>query len=58
MSRIDFRVADDGGSLVHNLRTVVLDPQGRVFRQFDGNKWKAEELADAMAEASRLTGPP
>ena len=58
MSRIDFRVADDGGSLLHNLRTVVLDPQGRVFRQFDGNKWKAEELADALAEAARLTGPP
>ena len=58
MSRIDFRVADDGGALVHNLRTVVLDPQGRIFRQFDGNRWKAEELADALAEASRLTGPP
>ena len=31
----------------------VLDPQRRIYRQFDGNKWKAEELAQALAEAAR-----
>jgi hypothetical protein len=35
-----------------NLRTVILDPQRRVYRQFDGNKWKAQELAQALAEAA------
>jgi protein SCO1/2 len=51
-SQLDFRFANEGGSFVHNLRTVVLDPQRRVYRQFDGNKWKAEELADALMEAA------
>jgi protein SCO1 len=52
-SQLDFRFANEGGSFVHNLRTVVLDRQRRVYRQFDGNKWKAEELAQAITEAAR-----
>jgi len=51
-AQLDFRFANEGGSFLHNLRTVVIDPQGRVFRQFDGNRWKAEELAQALAEAA------
>jgi protein SCO1 len=53
VSQLDFRFANEGGSFLHNLRTVVLDPKRRVYRQFDGNKWKAEELAQAMVEAAR-----
>ena len=53
VSQLDFRFANEGGSFVHNLRTVVLDPQRRVYRQFDGNKWKAPELAQALAEAAQ-----
>lgn len=52
--QLDFRFAREGDSFLHNLRTVVLDPQRRVYKQFDGNKWKAEELAQAMAEAACL----
>ena len=52
-SQLDFRFANEGGSFVHNLRTVVLDGQRRVYRQFEGNKWKAEELAQAMTEAAQ-----
>jgi protein SCO1/2 len=52
-SQLDFRFANESGSFLHNLRTVVLDPQRRIVRQFDGNKWKAEELAQALAEAAR-----
>lgn len=52
VSQLDFRFANEGGSFLHNLRTVVLDPQRRIYRQFDGNKWKAEELAHALAEAA------
>jgi protein SCO1/2 len=43
-----------GNGITHNLRTVVLDPQGRVYRQFDGNHWTPQELAGAMKEASQL----
>jgi protein SCO1/2 len=55
-SQLDFRFAKEGGTFLHNLRTVVLDPQRRVYRQFEGNKWKAEELAAALTEAAALTG--
>jgi protein SCO1/2 len=50
---LDLRFATvGGGSFVHNLRTVVIDPKRRIYRQFDGNKWKPEELAQALAEAA------
>lgn len=52
-SQIDFRFANEAGSFQHNLRTVVLDTQGRVFRNFEGNQWKAEELAEAMVQAAQ-----
>lgn len=52
-SLLDFRFAAEGGTFIHNLRTVVLDPQRRVYKQFEGNKWKADELAVAIAEAAR-----
>ena len=50
--RLDLMFSREGGSISHNLRTVVLDPQGRVFRQFDGNQWTAEQLAEALVEAA------
>jgi cytochrome oxidase Cu insertion factor (SCO1/SenC/PrrC family) len=39
----------------HNLRTVVLDPQGRIFRQLDGNQWTPQQLADAILLAAHKT---
>ena len=56
--RLDLKVERDGGSFAHNLRTVVLDPDGRIARQFDGNRWTADELAEAViAAAHRSSGP-
>ena len=52
---LDFRFTNDGASFAHNLRTVVLDSGGRIYRQFDGNKWQAEELAHAMQEAAQTS---
>lgn len=43
---------EEGGSIAHNLRTVVLDPQGRITEQFNGNLWTAEELATALQAAA------
>ena len=56
-SPLDLKYAREGGSISHNLRTVVLDPAGRIHRQFDGNTWKAVELADALAQAAAMTAP-
>lgn len=55
---LDLLVLREGAGFSHNLRTVVLDPQGRIHRQFDGNDWTPQQLADAVAEAARLTDEP
>jgi protein SCO1/2 len=50
--QLDFRFANERGSFQHNLRTVVLDPAGRVHQFFEGNKWTAEELAASIVQAA------
>ena len=49
---LDLKILHEGDSISHNLRTVVLDPQGRLTRQFDGNQWTPRELAEAMRAAA------
>jgi protein SCO1/2 len=51
--KVDLSVWREGGTLSHNLRTVVLDPAGKIFRQFDGNDWTPAQLADALQAAAR-----
>jgi protein SCO1/2 len=36
----------------HNLRTVVVDVQGRVQRIFSENEWKVDELVEEMVKAA------
>ena len=51
--RLDLMVKrEEGGSISHNLRTVVLDTQGRIYRQFDGNQWTPPELVQALVDAA------
>lgn len=45
---------EEGGSISHNLRTAVIDPQGRIHKLFNGNRWTSEELAQALQEAARI----
>lgn len=52
--QVDLMYYPEGGSILHNLRTVVLDTRGRIHRQLDSNQWKARELAEALREASRV----
>jgi len=51
--QLDLLVVHDGTGITHNLRTVVLDPQGRIACQFDGNQWLPQKLAEAMLAAAR-----
>ena len=44
-------VARNGGQIDHTLRTVVVDPAGRVRKIFAGNAWKAADLIDEMRRA-------
>jgi len=51
--RLDLMVIRQGNNISHNLRTVVLDTTGHIYKQFDGNQWTPQQLADAMREAAR-----
>lgn len=42
----------DGGSISHNLRTILLDTSGRVRNVYEGNAWTSDELAKEMANAA------
>ncbi len=39
-------------SITHNLRTVVVDPNGKIFRQFNDNLWTPEQLAGVIRDAA------
>jgi protein SCO1/2 len=41
-------------ALNHNLRTVVVDTEGRIQKIFKDNEWKPEELAAEMIKAAQL----
>ena len=43
---------EDTGSFTHNLRTVVIGPDGRLRRLLRGNDWKPEELVAELRGAA------
>jgi protein SCO1/2 len=51
--KVDLSFWREGGSISHNMRTVVIDTAGRISHQFDGNEWTPQELADAIIAAAR-----
>jgi len=55
--KVDLNFWRENGSISHNLRTVVLDAGGKIFRQFDGNDWTPEQLGDAIRAAARTNAP-
>jgi protein SCO1/2 len=51
--KVDLNFWRENGTISHNLRTVVLDGAGKIFKEFDGNDWAPEQLADALREAAK-----
>jgi protein SCO1/2 len=43
---------EESRSFTHNLRTAVIDPEGRLVRVFRGNDWTAQELVDELRAAA------
>ena len=43
----------EGASLAHNLRTVVVDPTGRIRNIIPGSKWTVEDFVEDMVQAGR-----
>jgi protein SCO1/2 len=52
--KVDLHFWHENGSISHNLRTVVLDTNGKISRQFDGNDWTPQELVDAIRDAAKI----
>lgn len=48
---VGLQVARTGALPDHNLRTIVIDPTGRVRRVFTGNEWTPEELVAELQRA-------
>ncbi len=55
--KVDLNFWRENGSISHNLRTVVLDGGGKIFKQFDGNDWTPEQLANAIRVAAKTNSP-
>jgi len=43
---------EESRSFTHNLRTAVVDPEGKLTRLFRGNDWTPEELVAALRTAA------
>ncbi len=43
---------DEGGLIAHNLRTVVIDKEGKLAKVINGNEWTPEEVVE---EIKKLT---
>jgi protein SCO1/2 len=40
------RYYEGNGQIIHGLRTVVITPDGKIFKVYRGNEWKPAELVD------------
>ncbi len=49
------REGADEGSLIHNLRTAVVDRDGRLVTVFSGNDWSAADLLKQVRHAAGLS---
>jgi len=43
----------EGGSLSHNVRTVIIDTEGRVQKIIPENKWTSDELVEEILRAAK-----
>ncbi len=46
---------DEGGLIAHNLRTAVLDQQGRLAKIFIGNEWKPGDVVSKIKELAHAS---
>jgi protein SCO1/2 len=49
---LDLTYAEDEGLIQHNLRTVLIDKEGKLAKVISGNEWKPE---DVVGEIKKLT---
>ena len=54
-SRIGLRFGEVNGTIQHNLRTLVLNPDGTIRRLFTDENWTVEEMVSELVAAGALT---
>jgi protein SCO1/2 len=42
---------DEGGLIAHNLRTVLLDKEGKIVKVINGNEWMPEEVVELVKKS-------
>jgi protein SCO1/2 len=42
----------DGDQIVHSLRTAVVAPDGKLYKLYNGNQWKPEEVLQDLRDAT------
>jgi protein SCO1/2 len=45
------RYFPENDQIIHGLRTVIVDPNGKVAKVYTGNEWKPEEVVDELKKA-------
>ena len=45
-------VLREGDGITHNLRTAIIDRQGRLVTIYDGNQWTADQMVADLAKAA------
>jgi protein SCO1/2 len=53
--RIGLMIMGQDANITHNLRTVVVDSEGRLSSQFNDNLWTPQQLVDAITKAATST---
>ena len=51
------RAQNDERDITHNLRTAIVDPDGRLVKVYIGNEWTPELLLADVRKGSRVTSP-
>lgn len=55
---IGLRYGEANGTIQHNLRTIVLNPDGTIRRLFTDETWKVEELVSELVAAGAVSSKP
>ena len=49
---------EGGDQIIHGLRTVIVAPDGKVFKVYRGNEWKPEEAVGDLTKAIAVRAEP
>jgi protein SCO1/2 len=52
------RYYEGSGQIVHSLRTVVITPEGKIYKVYRGNEWKPDEILKDVSAALGTSNQP